>query len=125
MYMDEILTYAAAVIIILILIAGVMLLQKKVQRSESMEDQIAQDEFITSAYNTIKSILSSDTLLDQLRAYDAANGTQYEKVLRDSIVVIDSYMLNRSNNLVGYLMLSATTVPKLVEILRTVGLGKV
>jgi len=119
---DEIILYAIAAVVIIALIGVCMLLDLKLRRAESMEEQIEQDAQITQTYRWIKQILESDVLMSNVIEYDRKNGTQYMTALKEAFDVIDGMMENRGNNLVGYLMLAATTLPSVLNILRTVGL---
>jgi len=120
--MNEVMVYVVAIVAVTALICLCLVLDIRVKRAESLEDQIAQDEAITNTYKWLRQIFESEAMLKQITEYDIRNGTQYEQALHESFDVIDDFMENRGNNLMGYLLLAVTTVPKVVDILRTVGL---
>ena len=123
MMMDELLGYIAAAAIIAGLIILNLYLNARVRRAESLEEQIAKDKQITDTYRWIRDgILENDQAMKILKNYDKKNGTNYEEFLRETFDVIDSFMENRDNDLIGYLMLAINRVPKVLEILRLVNL---
>ena len=115
--------YVLAVLILLGLTGLCLYLQGKVRRAESLEEQIAIDKSITDTYKWIRDgIFGNDKTLEILRKYDRKNGTKYEEFLKETFDVIDAFMENKDNDLIGYLMLGMNRIPKVLDILRLVNI---